>query len=164
MCTSSNHRTALFDRYPCLPYGAKALLESDFDDCFWLTVVHHRRSLSKIFNDAIPQGQARALAEFYASKTPPTAQAESKEAVPETPKPEANQPPVEPSALSEASQIEAAPEMTQPPEEIQPPKESSQQQQWVDSLAPDLAQLLSDVRSRSVTYGQSPLFCLIRQR
>ncbi|NEP30160.1 MULTISPECIES: hypothetical protein [Moorena] len=54
--------------------------------------------------------------------------------------------------------------MTQPPEEIQPPKESSQQQQWVDSLAPDLAQLLSDVRSRSVTYGQSPLFCLIRQR
>ncbi|WP_424094863.1 hypothetical protein [Moorena producens] len=62
--------------------------------------------------------------------------------------------------------------MTQAPEEIQPPKESSQQQQWVDSLGADLAQLLSDVRSRSVgfaesrsvTYGQSPLFCLIRQR
>ncbi len=83
------------------------------------------------------QGKSRAESEFLSSESSllieDTAQQNSTEAPPE-----ATQPPVDKCALSET------------------PKKQNQQQQWVETLAPDLAQLLVDARLRSGTDVRSP--------
>lgn len=98
------------------------------------------------YNEAL--GRSRAEAEFY-SKTAPKedkAQQHSTEVASQITTPEATQPLIESSALSQTPQTEAAPEPTQQPEEIQPLIEQNQQQQWVDALAPDFVELLHYVQ------------------
>lgn len=107
-------------------------------------------AIEEIFNDAVAQGEARAIAKFNASKTPQKAQptSTSKEVDPEITTPEATQAPVEQNALSETLPNEADPEITQTSIEqnalSEAQKEQNQQHQWVESLAPKLAYLLAN--------------------
>lgn len=131
-----------------------------------------RVTIDRDNRDNYTQGKSPVRAEEFSSLTvsiEDTAKLEDTEASPEITTPEATQPPVDKFAyskalatetypettqpptdkfaLSEIPLTEAAPEPTQQPEEIQPSIEQNQQQQWVESLAPDLAQLLIDART-----------------
>ena len=126
-------------------------------------------AFEEIFNDAVAQGEARANAEFNASKTPQKAQAASTSAAPEITTPDATQPLIEPSALSQTPQTEAAPEPTQQPEEIQPSIEQKQQQ-WVNALAPDFVELLNYIQKselkgkrRTVTWDSEQQRLTVRE-
>ena len=109
-------------------------------------------AVSEIFNQSVEQGKSRALSEFLSSesslKIEDTAQQNSTEAAPE-----ATQPPVELSALSEAS-----------------PQEPGQQQQWVENLCYDLADLLNHEKTpeikgkrRTVTWNREQKRLTLRE-
>ena len=106
-------------------------------------------------SDNYTQGESPARAEEFSSLTAPliedTAKLEETEASPEMTTPEVTQPPVEPNVYSKALATETSPEATQPPTEPTALSEAlkgrNQQQQWVESLVPDLAQLLIDART-----------------
>jgi len=94
--------------------------------------------VEEIFSYGVAQGESRARTEEF-SKTAPKAQQDSTETAPEMTTPETTQAPREPSALPETS------------------KEIDQQQQWISSLAPDLAQFLNYARSHHLEGQQRTL-------
>ncbi|NET30128.1 relaxase/mobilization nuclease domain-containing protein [Okeania sp. SIO1I7] len=108
--------------------------------------------------DNYTQGKSRVRAEEFSSLTAPpiedTAQKEETEVAPEITTPEATQPPVDKCVYSKALATETSPETTQPPTDkcalSEIPQEQNQQQEWVESLVPDLAQLLVDARTHQL--------------
>ena len=117
-----------------------------------------RATIDRDNRDNYTQGESPVRAEEFSSLTAPpiedTAQKEDTEAVPEITTPEATQPPVDKCAYSKALATEASPETTQPPTDkcalSEIPQEQNQQQEWVESLVPDLAQLLVDARTHQL--------------
>lgn len=90
-------------------------------------------ALEEIFNHSVAQGQSKTESEEFPSEAAPIiediAQQKETEVAPEITTPEVTQVSTAPSALYET------------------PQELNQQQQWVESLTPDLAQFLIDARS-----------------
>ena len=83
-------------------------------------------AFEEIFNHSVAQGQSKTESEEFPFEAAPK---EETEAAPEITTPETTQPPIDKCALSET------------------PQELNQQQQWVESLMPDLAQFLIDART-----------------
>lgn len=110
-------------------------------------------AVSEIFSYNEALGRSRAEAEFFPSESSllieDTAQQNSTEATPE-----ATQPPVDKCALSKALPTEAAPKITQTPAEpsalSEALQEPGQQQQWVENLCYDLADLLNTEQTHEV--------------
>ena len=137
--------------------SVKEALETTLEEMEKITEAM-RVTIDRGNRDNYTQGKSRVRAEEFSSLTAPpiedTAQKEDTEVAPEITTSEATQPPVDKCAYSKALATEASPETTQLPTEptalSEIPQEPNQQQEWVESLVPDLAQLLIDARTHQL--------------
>ncbi len=138
--------------------SVKAALEATLEDMEKITEALNA-TIDRGNRDNSTQGKSRVRAEEFSSLTASeedTAKLEETETAPSITTPEATQVSTAPEALFQALLTETSPSITTPeatqvstaPSALsETPQEQNQQQQWVESLMPDLAQFLIDART-----------------
>lgn len=136
--------------------SVKEALETTLEEMEKITEAM-RVTIDRGNSDNYTQGKSPVRAEEFSSLTvsiEDTAKLEETEASPEITTPEVTQPPVDKCVYSKALATETSPEATQPSTEptalSEIPQEPNQQQEWIESLVPDLAQLLIDARTHQL--------------